>query len=380
MVMGKNNKILMIDSLIGNDYTLSLGLGLAEQGTRVEFIVPENREFNQPVPFHVKKWAPAKDNSYSRIQKIFKYIMYLIRLFFYSISGKKILHFQFFRRKADFILFVLLKLSGVKLVYTAHNILPHERSKSDRFIQSLVYKSAAAIIVHSAYIKNKLLNNFNINGTKVHVIPHGNFDIYIPENRVTKTNARKALNLKQDDKVLLFFGYIREYKGLDILLDAFDKAKDCDADLKLIIAGMPYNNELKSRYIERITAIDAGERIITHFSFIPSDEVQNYFEGCDIVMLPYKAIDHSGIIHLAYSFCRPVIVSAVGDFPETVEDGKSGLVFNEYTPEKLSEIILSAVKDKSELEKMGAYAKHLNDTKYSWVDIGKQTTEVYRRL
>jgi glycosyltransferase involved in cell wall biosynthesis len=376
----KYDKILIVDSLIGNDYTLCLGFGLAQSGITLELIVPENREFNQSLPFQVKKWAPAKDDSYGKIKKIVKYFSYLTRLFFYSIKGEKILHFQFFRRRTDFILFFLLRIAGVKLVYTAHNVLPHERSKTDKYIQSLVYRTADSIIVHSGYIKNKLLKNFKVNHEKVEVIPHGNFDIYLPSKRITRGEARRKLYLNNEDKVLLFFGYIREYKGLDLLLDAFDLAKQSDPDLKLVIAGMPLNNELKLRYEKRIKEIDAGDRIIYHFRFIPSENVQDYLEASDVVMLPYKDIDHSGIIHLAYSFCKPVIVSAVGDFPESVEQGKSGLILNNYTSVDLSDIIIKAVKDLHALRKMGEYAKYLNDSKYSWTDIGKKTAEVYRSL
>jgi glycosyltransferase involved in cell wall biosynthesis len=230
-----------------------------------------------------------------------------------------------------------MKLAGVRLVYTAHNVLPHETGKLDKYLYSLIYKSAHYIIVHSDYIKEKLLISFSVKEEKVKVIPHGNFDIYLPAKRITKSEARRKLNMNVNDKILLFFGYIREYKGLDLLLDAFQTAKDCDSELKLLIAGMPFNEELKTHYSKRIKEISA-DRIIQHFKFIPSDEVQNYFEASDIVILPYKNIDHSGIIHLAYSFCKPVIVTNVGDFPETVEDGKSGYII-EYNKEELSDAI-----------------------------------------
>jgi glycosyltransferase involved in cell wall biosynthesis len=304
----KSNKIVMVDSLIGNDYTYCLGLGLAENESDLEFIVPENREFNQNVPFDVKRWAPAKNDSYGKLTKLYKYSVYLVKLFFYSLKHREyIFHFQFFRRRTDAVLFYLMSLAGIKLVYTAHNILPHERSFIDRSIQSIVYKSAGIIIVHSKYIKNKLLRNFSVSEEKVHVIPHGNFDIYLPSDRMTKSEAREILGLANEDKVALFFGYIREYKGVDLLLDAFDMASKFDPELKLVIAGMPYNKTLMDRYEQRIREIPAGDRLITHFSFIPSDKVQDYFESCDVVLLPYKNIDHSGIIHLAYSFCNRLL-------------------------------------------------------------------------
>ncbi|RPI65564.1 MAG: glycosyltransferase [Ignavibacteriales bacterium] len=377
----KQNKVIMIDSLIGNDYTLCLGLSLFEKGMNLELIVPENREFNMSVPFIVKKWSPAKDDSYGKIRKTYKYLYYLIRLLTYTTSAKdSIVHFQFFRRRGDSIVFFLLSLLGVKLVFTAHNIFPHEKNMFDWHLRNLVYKSASAIIVHSEYIRNKLLNNFKIDDGKVYVIPHGNFDIYLQKAKIAKTEARNKLKLLIHDKVLLFFGFLREYKGLDLLLNAFSIAKNCDEQLKLVIAGYPMNDTVKNKYLNRIGEICADGRILAHLDFIPSENIQDYFEASDVVILPYKNIDHSGIVHLAYSFHRPIIASSVGDFPETVEHEKSGYVLTENTAENLSETILKATSDMNKLTEMGEYAGYLNDTKYSWVNISNKTTELYRSL
>src|SRR4030042_2999694 len=236
----KQKKVIMIDFLIGNDYTLCLGLSLFEKGINLELIVPENREFNMSVPFIVKKWSPAKDDSYGKIRKTYRYLYYLLRLLTYTTSAKdSIVHFQFFRRRGDSIVFFLLSLLGVKLVFTAHNIFPHEKNMFDWYLHNLVYKSASAIIVHSEYIRNKLLNNFKIEDRKVYVIPHGNFDIYLQEAKITRTEARNKLKLLTYDKVLLFFGFLGDIRGLDLLLNAFSIAKNCDEQLKLVIAGYP---------------------------------------------------------------------------------------------------------------------------------------------
>ncbi len=375
----KQTEVIMIDSLIGNDYTFSLAMNLVQEEIGLELIVPENREFGIFPPFEVKRWSPAKNNTYGKMKKAFKYVHYLYRLFVYSKNNKnKIVHFQFFRRRGDILLFYIMSLFGIKLVFTAHNIMPHEKNILDKFLQNLVYRSAGAIIVHSEYIKKKLLMNFRINEKKIHVIPHGNFDIYLQESGISRSEARKKLGLSQDDKVLLFFGYIREYKGLDLLLDAFANAGTSDDNLKLVIAGRPMNEALRAKYLSKIAGISANGKIVTRLDFIPSGEIQDYFEASDIVILPYKNIDHSGIVHLAYSFHKPVIVSQVGDFPETIEHGKSGFVLNENTPARLSEQILEAVGDMKKLLKMGEYAGHLNDTKYSWINISRKTAEVYR--
>jgi glycosyltransferase involved in cell wall biosynthesis len=375
-----NKKIIMVDSLIGNDYTFCLGRGLKSAGADIVFIVPENKEVSDEFKGLVKKWAPAKDDSYGKLKKTYKYFIYLLKIFLYSLQrDNTVVHFQFFRRKGDAVLFYLMSILGRKLVYTAHNIMPHERNRSDEFFQNLVYKKAKSIIVHSSFIKDKLIRHFEVDDQNVAVIPHGNFDIYVPENRISQSEARKRLHLSQDENLILFFGYIREYKGLDLLFDAFELAKDCDPKLKLMVVGAPYNEDTRKKFLKRIEEI-GKDRIFACLDFIASDKVHEYFEAADVVVLPYKNIDHSGIIHLAYSFCKPVIATNVGDFPETVENGKSGFIVPEKTPESLSDVILSALTDKQVLRKMGAYNRELNDTKYSWIDIGKKTMDIYRRM
>lgn len=375
----KKVNLLLVDSLISNDYTLCLALALVNEGISIKFVVPENRAFNENVPFEVKRWSPAKNDSYGKTVKAYKYFLYLTKVLLYSVYHRDIIiHFQFFRRRSDGILFYLMSLLGSHMVYTAHNVFPHERGAFDVYLQKLVYKGASRIIVHSDYIKRKILNNFNIDEKKINIIPHGNFDIYLPQQRLTKDQAREKLGLSPDDKVLLFFGLIRAYKGLDILLDAFNIAKECDPKLKILVVGRPMNDEVGETFTNKIESFAAGNRIIKRLEHIPSDDIQFYFEACDIVVLPYKNIDHSGIVHLAFSFAKPLIVSPVGDFPETIEEGKTGFVLTENTPEVLSKVILSAFSQNGRLAEMGNYAKYLNDTKYSWGEIGKCTAALYR--
>lgn len=367
-------RIIIIDSLIGNEYTINLCKELKRVVDNITLVLPKNREISLLPGIDIKFWAPSKESNASKIKKIIDYPISLIRIFLLiKFDRKCIVHFQFFRRNFDAYFFVLLSILGVKVIYTAHNILPHEKRKLDLFRFSLVYKSATRIIVHSKFIKHKLINNFAINSEKIKIIPHGNFDNYLPDVSISKEVAKEKLGISKSDRVILFFGFIREYKGLDLLLDAFEIANKQNDRLVLLIAGSIDSN-LKNLYEQKIFKLK--DNVKSYFRFIENEEIPFFFSAADLVILPYKDIDHSGIIHLAYSFSKPVIGTNVGDFSEIIEENKSGRVLYTITKESLAELIIDTFMFQ-DLNKMGTYSKYLNDTKYSWKSIAEKTKDVY---
>ena len=368
----------MIDPLIGNEYVALLSSGLSNAGAEVTLVVPENRKIAIPINFTVKNWSPPKGGTSSRLIKAYKYIRYFYRVLL--LIGKvkpDAVHYHFFRRKSEILFYLLLRLLGIKLVYTAHNILPHESSKIDYILSKLVIKGASKIIVHSEYIKTKIVVIYKTDPHKITVIPHGNFDFYIPNVSMDKCESRKKLGLKESSNIILFFGYIREYKGLDLLLEAFETAAQNDPNLELLIAGEPATDILLDKYKQIINRSAVKERIIPHFNYIPTKEVAEYLIAADAVILPYKNIDHSGIVHLAYSFGKPIIATKVGDFEESIDQGKSGYILKDNNPECLSETINRIFSCEEKLGEMGRYVKHLNNSRYSWDQIADKTMEVY---
>lgn len=369
----------MVDSLIGNAYSTCLCESLDKNGTEVLLVVPENRKFPKTEKFKILFLSPSKANDSGKIKKLWGFIRYLKQLYDYIINSKcDVVHYQFFRRKEEVLFFKFLKWRGVKLIVTAHNVLPHENSRIDYILKSIVYKNANAIIVHSGFIKDKLIKYFSQDPKKISIIPHGNFDIYLPSFEMTVEQARSSLSLAKSDNVLLFFGYIRPYKGIDLLLKAFEIAAEKDSNLKLIIAGSEH--DINKPLINEIYKNKFSDRILPFLTYIPNEDIVKYFNAADIVVLPYKDIDHSGIIHLAYSFGKPVLATNVGDFNEVVIDNKSGKVLKENDADCLSEMISQIFEDKGKLSEMGRYAKFLSETKYSWDDISKRTIELYKSI
>ena len=134
-------------------------------------------------------------------------------------------------------IFAMLKLIRIKLAHTVHDVTPLNENKLDHFFSLMVYKTADLLFVHSNSNKKALAQQIKLDEDKIKVVPHGDFDIYIPDRIVTKSEARKFFGLSQEHNVILFFGAIKEYKGLDILLNSLSSASEKINNLTLIIAG-----------------------------------------------------------------------------------------------------------------------------------------------
>lgn len=167
--------------------------------------------------------------------------------------------------------------------------------------------------------------------------PHPMFENF--GARVSKEAACEALKLDPSQRYALFFGLIRDYKGLDILFDAWAqlKAKGVIANKKLIVAGEFYT--AKERYYDQIKRLAVGDDIIMHDHFIDDSNVANYFSLSDFVVLPYHTASQSGVTQIAYNFCTPMIVTRVGGLPEIVPDGRVG-----YLCDPTSESVAEAIE------------------------------------
>jgi glycosyltransferase involved in cell wall biosynthesis len=368
-------KIIMVDASVGNDYSVCLCNSLTKKGMDVTLVAPQNKEITVPHHFKVLKLSPSKEANRSRIGKLFSYMNYFRRLFRLTAGKNKIVHYQFFRRRDEIVFYLFLKLTGRKLYHTAHNVLPHNARKYDFLLQKIVYKSSCGIIAHSNFIRNKIITDFNINPRKLRIIPHGNFDFYKPQEQLTKEEARRDFGIRNDDKVLLFFGGIREYKGLDTLLEAFRILKD-DDKFKLLIAGAPQDKQSTLKYEQLIQQITSNGKILYNFSFIPDNEVARYFIASDVLILPYKNIYHSGLVHLAYSFGKPIIAARVGDFEEVIEQDRSGILLDENTADDLACKIRMFFSNENR-QQMEQYVLNLNTEKYSWENISEETINYY---
>ena len=377
-------KVIMIDSWVGkdgNDYALHLCKALKKAGIDITLVVTDDNVDDGTIDFPFLPISPSKTKSVSKYKKLFKYYNYLLNV--YKLIRKEkydVIHFQFFRRRRiESLYFLMLKLIRIKLAHTVHDVTPLNENKLDHFFSLMVYKTADVLFVHSNSNK-KALQQLKLSEEKIKVVPHGDFDTFIPDQIITKPEARKFFGLTQEQNIILFFGAIKEYKGLDILLNSLSFASDKINNLTLLIAGMPDPIELKFEYTDIISDLPKEINVIFHDKFIPNVDVEKYFIASDVVLLPYRRISHSGVLHLAYSFGRPVIATNVGDFEETIDEGKSGFVLASNSPENLAEKIIQAFSNRPKLEEMGRYARHLSETKYTWEKSAELMKPIYEKM
>lgn len=265
---------------------------------------------------------------------------------------------------------VVLRILGIKFVWTVHNIVNHEKrfSSLELFFTKIAIRFFNRIITHSHFAKNEVKKVYNItDNSKIQIIPHGNY-INNYKNAVGRIEARNKLKIDEKEIVFMYFGLIRPYKGVFELIDSFKKLNV--PQKKLLIVGKPCNNEFAKNILKRC---NKNENIKTVFEFIPDNEVQIYMNAADIVVLPYRNILTSGTIILAMSFGKSIIAPAIGCIPEALDREESFL----YDP-SVKDGLIKAMRQvfDSDLEKMGRHnfklAKQLG-----WDKIAKKTYEVY---
>jgi len=211
------------------------------------------------------------------------------------------------------------KNKHTRIVAITDNVIPHEHRPGDMAFTKYFLKSADAFLAMSKDVL-KDLKQFT---DKPSVFsPHPVYDNY--GNVVGREEACKKLGLNPTDKYILFFGFIRKYKGLDLLLDAMKNERIKQAGIKLIVAGEFYGDG--DTYLQQIQQNGIGDSVKLFTSFIPNDEIKYYFSATDLVVQPYRTATQSGITQVAYHFEKPMVVTNVGGLAEVVPDGKVGFV------------------------------------------------------
>ena len=248
------------------------------------------------------------------------------------------------------------KYLDANIMAICHNIIPHEEHLLDTRLTKRFFCFIDSFIVLSKKVENELLNI--VPGAKYKYSPHPVYNIF--KNTLSKEQAKAELNIATK-KVLLFFGLIRKYKGLDILINAMEKINTELDDYTLLIVGECYEN--KAKYTDLIKNAGITDNVQCHYSFVPDNEVGKYFSASDVVVLPYKTASQSGIVQIAYHFDTPVIVSNVGGLPEIVDEGKTG-----YCVEPSSNAFAKAIKAFYEKDNISELNSNISDYKsqFSW--------------
>jgi len=260
------------------------------------------------------------------------------------------------------------KNKHTRIICIADNVVPHEKRPGDKPFTRYFLKVCDAFITMSEKVMSDL-RLFEKEKPAL-LIQHPLYDNFGPA--ISKAEARQHLGLPENEKIILFFGFIRKYKGLDLLLEAMADERIKSAGIKLLVAGEFYDDE--KQYRQQMDNLNIKDRLILKTDFIPDSEVQFYLCATDAVIQPYRNATQSGVTPLAYHFEKPMIVTNVGGLPALVPDEKAGLVA-EPNPADIANKIL-----KFYLLGEHYFIPHLRSEKqkYSWSNIVKAVVELAR--
>jgi glycosyltransferase involved in cell wall biosynthesis len=254
-------------------------------------------------------------------------------------------------------------------VLTAHDLLPREPRPMQARAQRRLYEAVDAIVVHSAYGRRLLVDELGVDGAKVRVVPHGAFDHLVRLDGDLPTELGEP-----DQPVVLFFGLLRPYKGIDVLLSAW-RGSGLDERAEVWIVGRPRMS------LKPLTAdAPAGVRFVPRF--VRDGELAACFRRADVVVLPYsrtERLDFSGVLATALAFGKPIVLTDVGAFSEVAAAGAARLV-PAGDPAALGLALAGLLDDPAERERLGAGARAAASGQYSWDEAARRSLAMYTEL
>ncbi|HEY9034647.1 MAG TPA: glycosyltransferase family 4 protein [Pseudomonadales bacterium] len=294
-------------------------------------------------------------------------------------QGRRICHFHFFFiGPLQLFQVCLARLLCRRVVITAHDVESFVDWLEKPVLRRMAYTLAHRIIAHNRVSHDELINRIGLAAEKIAVIPHGN---YLQSLRPLpdQAEARQRLGIDTSARVILFFGQIKDVKGLDLLIQAMPAVLEQYPDAVLLIAGKPWKSGF-SRYQLMIDQLGINSQCLTDIRYIPDDEVATFYAAADLVVLPYRRIYQSGVVLMAMSYGKPVLVSDLPGMTEIVSDNINGLVFRQNDSQALASALCHALADPARLSCLADSAfAHVRDH-YDWQRIGKLTADLYASI
>jgi len=287
-----------------------------------------------------------------------------------------VLHLQWALLPAlDGLLVRALKARGWRVLYTVHDPLPESGRPMAHRQHRWLLGLCDALIVHTPQQARQLRDAYPDAAERVHIIPHGGAVFPLPA-AAEQAQARRLLGVEPERPLLLFFGMIKPYKGVEYLLAAMPGVLAQFPRAFLVIAGEPL---MSLRPLEQqIAQLGLGDAVSLRPSFIPQREVPQYLRAADLLIAPYVDVGASGVVALAQGHGRPVVVTRVGGLPEFVERDQCGFVVPQRSPEALAEAICRGLSDPEALAEMGRRAWRRIGREHRWPDVARRTLELYQ--
>ena len=267
----------------------------------------------------------------------------------------------------------IIKMFSVKVIAWVDNVNPHESFPFQKILTNFFLKQCDSYVVMSSSVKDQLRSQIS-KKKKISHVPHPIYNIFGDELEKNKARESLSLDTKPSKRYMLFFGLIRKYKGLDLLLNAMASKQIKDLDLSLIVAGEFYDH--KSYYLDLINKLNINNSVILYDYYIPNEMVRSLFCSADIVVQPYLNATQSGVSMIAYNFCKPMILTNVGGLSEYVNHKKNGYLIEPNSIE-IIDALLDYYKNKRE-EKFSLDIRNKRDL-FSWEALAKSFDDLYEK-
>ena len=361
-------------------YDFGLCEGLQQAGVDVVLFTCDETVKPKSISFRIEKGYRKIYGKDTSVVRAFRYAWGSVRTLMQCCwERRSICHFHWFHvGPLELFNIILAKILLRKVVVTAHDVEAFSAGLTIPVFARFSYSLCDAVIAHNKISRDELVKKIGISNDNIHTIPHGNY-LHAIGKVPEKSIARAHLNLPKNSKVLLFFGQIKDVKGLDILLNALHLIVKQFPDVLLLIAGKVWRTDF-SKYERLINEYGLSDFCKIDIRYIPDTEIANYYSAADMVVLPYKKIYQSGVLFMAMSYGRMVVVSDLPGMMEVLVNGKTGLVFHSENAEHLAKIILSVLDKPDLLERLANNGKQLMKEQYGWDKIGKTVAVLYESL
>jgi D-inositol-3-phosphate glycosyltransferase len=292
---------------------------------------------------------------------------------------ERICHYQVFNDLIpELVVITLAKLLRRKIVLTVHDVSSLAGPVTwKRRMTGWVYRSTDGIIAHNR-VSARELESIGVPPKMIRVIVHGHY-LDSARKMPPVAEARHELGIEPRARVILFFGQIKDVKGLDLLIEALPVVSREVRDVVLLIAGRPWKSDF-ARYDSLIETMGVRSQCILHIRFVPDSDVATYYAAADVVALPYRRIYQSGVLMMAMTYGRAVVVSDLPGMTEIVTDGMNGYVFPLGLKDSLAQTLVRALRNDQERAEIGLRALEYIRLKHDWNDIAAMTVQFFRGL
>lgn len=273
------------------------------------------------------------------------------------------------------------RLNSKKLIFTLHDVLPLEDDKKLIKLLKVFYSLADYFTVGNDSEKRKLVKYFEISESKIEIIHHGIYNLF-DRNLYTQAMARGYLDIPRKKKVILFFGFLREYKGLDYLIKAASilSKKPENNFLVYVASALKYApRDLVERCLTLINKLNLQEKFVLNLNYLDSLDIEAIFKACDVVVLPYTYVSQSGVLNMAMGFKKPVIITDVFYDKKWIEN-KVGIVAKNKDPQSLAQNIQILFRNDRLRKKYGEFGFNYGSKHFNWDNVAKKYANVYHKV